>query len=94
MKDTIYKGPYKHGILNIFGVSATLKEHHLTILSDLFPGIAGVHKAGVVYLIADVLVLVEGECAAQSDVENNSCRPHVYITIPITVGYHFRGWGN
>ena len=62
---------------------------NLTIRGNLFPGVAGIHETGVVDLVADVLVLIEGECTAEGDVHDHARRPHVDIAVPVTMGNNF-----
>lgn len=60
------------------------------------PGLARVHEGGVGYLLPDVLVLVEGERAAQADVHDDAHRPHVQRAVVAAVADHLGrqvGWG-
>jgi len=52
-------------------------QQQLTVSGDLPPGVGWVHEGSVVDLVGDVLVLVEGEGAAQADVHDDAHRPHV-----------------
>lgn len=65
--------------------SGCRKVNNLTVCSDLFPGVTGVHEAGVVDLIADIFILVEGEGTAEGDVKHDSSSPHVNVAIPVAV---------
>ena len=50
---------------------------NVTVQRDGGPGLARVHEGSVGDLLPDVLVLVEGERAAQADVHDDAHRPHV-----------------
>ena len=59
-----------------------------TVGGDLLPGVGRVHEGGVVDLVVDVLVLVEGEGAAQADVHDDAHRPHVQRAVVALVEQH------
>lgn len=63
----------------------------LTLLGDLLPGVGGVHKGGVLNLVVDVLVLVEGEGPAEAHVDYDTHRPHVQRAIVALVAQDLRG---
>lgn len=62
-----------------------------TVRRDLFPGVRRVHESGVVDLIIDVLIFVEGERPAQTDIHYHSDGPHVQRAIVTLVEENFRG---
>lgn len=63
----------------------------LTISGDLPPGRGRVHEGGVLDLLVDVLVLVEGERARQRHVDDDAHRPHVQRAVVALVAQHLRG---
>ena len=62
-----------------------------TFQGDGGPGLAGVHEGGVGDLLADVLVLVEGEGAAEADVGHHAHRPHVQRAVVAAAAQHLGG---
>lgn len=61
----------------------------LTLLWDLLPGVGRVHEGGVLDLVVDVLVLVEGKRPAQADVDDDAHRPHVQRAVVAFVPQDF-----
>ena len=57
-------------------------------MRDLFPWIRRVHERGVLDLITYVLLFIKRECATQCYVQYNPCCPHIYVTVPVSMGYH------
>ncbi len=49
--------------------------------ADLLPRVWRVHEAGVLDLLIDVLVLVEGEGAGEADVDDDAGGPHVQAAV-------------
>lgn len=60
----------------------------LTLLWDLLPGVGRVHEGGVLDLVVDVLVLVEGKRPAQADVDDDADRPHVQRSVVSFAAQH------
>lgn len=56
---------------------------------DFLPGIRRIHKRGVLDLIVDVLVLVEGKSSAQRNVNDYTDRPHVQRAVVAFVAENF-----
>lgn len=73
-------------------VGKELQQHGwcLTLLWDLLPGVGWVHEGGVLDLVVDVLVLVEGERPAQADVDDDANRPHVQRSVVAFTAEHLR----
>ena len=57
---------------------------------DLLPGRRRVHEGSVLDLVIDVLVLVEGEGAAQADVHDDAHWPHVQRAVVAFASEHLR----
>ena len=51
----------------------------------------GIHEGCVLYLFMDVLVLIEGECAREGDVDDDPGAPHVQGPVVALVPQHLRG---
>ena len=62
----------------------------LTLQWDGGPGLSRVHEGGVGDLLLDVLVLVEGERAAQAHVHDDADRPHVQRAVVAAAADHLR----
>ena len=55
-----------------------------------------IHEGGVLDLFVDVLVLIEGECSGERDVDDDPSAPHVQGPVVALVTQHLRGkvgWG-
>ena len=63
-------------------------ESSLTLLWDLLPGVGWVHEGGVLDLVVDVLVFVEGERPAQTDVDDDADWPHVQRSVVAFAAKH------
>ena len=60
----------------------------VTFERDGGPGLPRVHEGGIGDLLADVLVLIEGEGAAEADVSNHAHRPHVQGAVVAIAAQH------
>ena len=58
------------------------------LAADLLPGVGRVHEGGVLDLLIDVLVLVEGESAREAHVDDHARRPHVQAPVVPLVAEH------
>ena len=58
------------------------------LAGDLLPGMGRVHEGGVLDLLVDVLVLVEGERARETHVDDHARRPHVQAPVVPLVAEH------
>lgn len=56
---------------------------------NLLPWVGRVHERGVLDLIVDVLVFVEGKRSAETNVDDDPARPHVEGSIVSLVAQHF-----
>ena len=55
---------------------------------DLLPGVRRVHEGGVLDLLVDVFIFVEGERARQADVDDHPRGPHVQAAVVPFVAEH------
>lgn len=60
----------------------------LTLFWDLLPGVGWVHEGGILDLVIDVLVLIEGKRPAQTDVDDDADRPHVQRSVVAFAAEH------
>ena len=55
---------------------------------DLLPRMGRVHEGGVLDLLIDVLILVEGERAREAHIDDHTRRPHVQAPVVPLVAKH------